>query len=279
MKLRNLIGLAGVGRRENIAAKRWGKRFERGMLLIAIWLPFQWYLELHNLISQKTAHIFSLIVWFAFVLEAVVLTTLVANKRAYLLKNWMNGLIILVGLLMLAGLHPFLSHTTLLLATIRGIQFLILMRLLLPGWDSLIDILSHNRVGTTLVVVCFITVVGGVLVSLVDPHFPTFWDGIWWAWETVSTVGYGDFVPVSLTGRLISIFLMLVGVSMISLLTANFSAYLVKRNAKQTQKEEDELSALLKQVTKQLGDIQQRLNHLENVSSHTPQSQNIDIIK
>lgn len=40
-----------------------------------------------------------------------------------------------------------------------------------------------------------------------------YWDAIWWALCTVSTVGYGDIVPVTVPGRIVGIFLIIVGVS------------------------------------------------------------------
>ncbi|WP_310618470.1 potassium channel family protein [Flexibacterium corallicola] len=50
-------------------------------------------------------------------------------------------------------------------------------------------------------------------------------DALWWAFVMVTTVGYGDFYPVSLIDRLISIFLMITGVG----LFAMFTAEVVKR--------------------------------------------------
>jgi voltage-gated potassium channel len=52
----------------------------------------------------------------------------------------------------------------------------------------------------------------GVVERIVDPEtFPTVWLGMWWAIETVTTVGYGDVVPSQTEGKLIASFLMLGG--------------------------------------------------------------------
>jgi voltage-gated potassium channel len=61
-------------------------------------------------------------------------------------------------------------------------------------------------------------------------NFP---DSIWWAWETVFTVGYGDHFPISTEGRFIAVVLMLGGVAMISVVTANLASYFLsqQRNA------------------------------------------------
>ena len=59
----------------------------------------------------------------------------------------------------------------------------------------------------------FVTVVAGVLIHLTDPkNFPSIGDGLWWAIQTVTTVGYGDLVPTSATGRLVASLVMVLGI-------------------------------------------------------------------
>ncbi|EDL64322.1 YugO [Bacillus sp. SG-1] len=52
----------------------------------------------------------------------------------------------------------------------------------------------------------------GILIHLIEPGtFPTVFDGIWWAIITTSTVGYGDYVPLTTTGRIVAMLLILLG--------------------------------------------------------------------
>jgi voltage-gated potassium channel len=52
----------------------------------------------------------------------------------------------------------------------------------------------------------------GILIHLIEPeNFPTVFDGIWWAIITTSTVGYGDYVPLTATGRIVAMLLILLG--------------------------------------------------------------------
>ena len=55
----------------------------------------------------------------------------------------------------------------------------------------------------------------------------SFGDAVWWAWATVTTVGYGDRFPVTLEGRLIAFALMLVGISLVGVVTASVAAWLI----------------------------------------------------
>lgn len=54
-----------------------------------------------------------------------------------------------------------------------------------------------------------------------------FGDAIWWAMTTVSTVGYGDTYPVTATGRIVAIALMLIGISILGLVTATVTTWFV----------------------------------------------------
>ena len=57
----------------------------------------------------------------------------------------------------------------------------------------------------------------GTIIHFIEPDtFPSLFDGIWWAIITTSTVGYGDFVPLTLEGRLLGIVLILVGAGFLS---------------------------------------------------------------
>jgi voltage-gated potassium channel len=57
----------------------------------------------------------------------------------------------------------------------------------------------------------------------------TFGDAVWWSFETITTVGYGDFVPVTWTGRIYATLVMLVGISVLGIVSASMAASLVKR--------------------------------------------------
>ncbi len=57
----------------------------------------------------------------------------------------------------------------------------------------------------------------------------TFGDAVWWSFETITTVGYGDFVPVTISGRVYATLIMLVGISVLGIVSAGMAASLVKR--------------------------------------------------
>jgi voltage-gated potassium channel len=56
----------------------------------------------------------------------------------------------------------------------------------------------------------------------------TLGDAFWWAIVTATTVGYGDEYPTTPGGRAIGVFLMLTGITVFGVITANLAAFLIE---------------------------------------------------
>jgi voltage-gated potassium channel len=65
-------------------------------------------------------------------------------------------------------------------------------------------------------------------------------DALWWSMTTVTTVGYGDAFPTTLTGRLTAVALMLTGIALLGVLTAAVAAWFVDRLRAEEAEEVDE---------------------------------------
>jgi voltage-gated potassium channel len=70
-----------------------------------------------------------------------------------------------------------------------------------------------------------------------DPH--GFWDSLWWAMVTVTTVGYGDIVPKTVPGRLVGFGVMISGLFLLSIMTASIASVFVTRRIKEGKGLED----------------------------------------
>lgn len=86
-------------------------------------------------------------------------------------------------------------------------------------------------------------------------HIRTLPDALWWAATTVSTVGYGDTFPVTGTGRLVAVALMLVGISLVSVITATVAAWFLAQTHRATEDHEAELIARLYRLETALTEI------------------------
>lgn len=86
-------------------------------------------------------------------------------------------------------------------------------------------------------------------------HMTTLADSLWWAATTVTTVGYGDTFPVTGTGRLVAVALMLVGISLVGLVTATVAAWFVAQTRDAAEAEDAALAARLARLEATLDEI------------------------
>ena len=84
--------------------------------------------------------------------------------------------------------------------------------------------------------------VGAIVMRLVDQHnFPSLGLAVWWALQTVTTVGYGDVVPTTDAGKVVGGIEMVLGVSFFSFLTAVVTSTVIQRG--DIERHEAELAA------------------------------------
>jgi len=78
--------------------------------------------------------------------------------------------------------------------------------------------------------------VGAIVMRIVDPdNFPSLGLAVWWALQTVTTVGYGDVVPTTPVGRVIGGIEMVLGVSFIAFTTAGVTSTVIQRSSARAQ--------------------------------------------
>ena len=227
------------------------------MLFVALWIPIQWYLEETRALDPLLARIADWMVWLAFVVETVLLSSLVKNRRAYLYGNWINLVIIIGGL-------PLFWQFSPLVGLLRSFRLVLVIVILVRLSKSTRMLLSRHQLGNTLAVAFITMMLSGIIVSRIDPSVGSVWDGMWWAWVTMSTVGYGDVVPHSAAGRLFGALLILFGMVLISLLTANFAAFFIGSDVEKVGREEKEADRMLKDISARLERIEQRLEEQQS---------------
>ena len=94
-----------------------------------------------------------------------------------------------------------------------------------------------------------VTVVAGLVVTLVEHDtYPSIGTGLWWAAQTVTTVGYGDNVPMSLGGRLIAVLVMLLGIGFLTVVTAAITSTFVAHARRVDQTPSDVEAAMVEQL-------------------------------
>ena len=110
-----------------------------------------------------------------------------------------------------------------------------------------------------------VTLAAGLVGWLTDRKaFPRLGDAMWWALQSVTTVGYGDVVPSSGTGRLIGAFVMISGIAFLTVITAAVTAAFIEaaRRRRPLGPEPEQLPELMREVSARLGAIEDRLDEL-----------------
>ena len=262
-KFSRIIGLAGVDASENNRAQYTAKLLEWPMMGIALWILIEWYLGAKGLSSHALSIFTNWLVFLGFSFEVALLTSLVNDKILYLRTNWMNLLIIILGI-------PIILEGGEMAATLRSMRVLIAVQVFVNASSTFRELLARNHLGTTLGVSLIIMTIAGMLVAGIDPGIESVWEGLWWAWVTITTVGYGDVVPVTGEGRLIGAILILIGVGLFAMLTASISVLFISRSdeemeenlEQQMRKNETKAMAQLSRIEKKMEKLEQQLGQL-----------------
>ena len=117
-------------------------------------------------------------------------------------------------------------------------------------------------VTATLVVV----VGGGALFRVLDHReYHTIWTGMWFALQTVTTVGYGDVTPKNASGKIVAALIMLEGVAFLAIVTAAITSTFVARAARERLATGEEAEADdVSRIDARFDDLAEQLNRLES---------------
>ena len=128
----------------------------------------------------------------------------------------------------------------------------------------------RNAAGVIVVATAFVTVGAGALISLIDSaEYPNVGVGLWWAIQTVTTVGYGDVTPTHFGGRLVGALVMLEGTAFIAIVTAVITSTFVEQARRQHQSQTEEptnsdMAAMLAELTDKMDHLEASIRELRD---------------
>lgn len=154
------------------------------------------------------------IVWGIFATELLVKIFVSPKPLQYMMQNWPDVLIVAM---------PFL----------RPLRFLRILLVLPKAWRQTKSVLRQKTFSFIGLTSLSTVLLSAAFVYLVEKGTPSpinsYADALWWAMSTITTVGYGGYVPRSQGfGRGVAVFLMLTGITLFGLLTASVASFFVE---------------------------------------------------
>jgi voltage-gated potassium channel len=185
-------------------------------LALAFLVAFSWPAFVVEIDSrtQNILDLVQLISWIAFAMDLMIGFVLAEKKIKFLIHHPLEVITVLLPFLRPLRLLRVISFGSLVIQKVAvGRQFAITLKVFLAS--------------------ILLAYIGAVQITITErgvegSNIKSFGDGLWWAITTVTTVGYGDRFPTTSTGRVLAVCLMLVGISLMGVITASVAAWFVK---------------------------------------------------
>ena len=176
------------------------------------------------------------VIWAAFAVDLAIKIAVAPDRWTYVKRHWLDVLVVVV---------PF----------IRPLRILRIILFAMEGVQGVrrlvrIDYLFVYATGFILIIATIVTTVEQGSGSPLE----TFPNALWWSVVTATTVGYGDMVPITATGRVAGVVLMVGGIGLFGAVTANLASLLVR---------DDSRDAALESLTRQVEALQGEVARLQ----------------
>jgi len=254
------IGLAGIDPSDNARARWWEQRLHWAMVGVALLAVPAYLLDTSNEFPRfhAVAVVLDAVIFFAFVLESAWMMHVSDRPGRYLAENWLNVAI-------LAGTAAsMLGASTEWIALVRLARVTIVGLMMLRAFGQFRELFTRRGAPKLVGVTVFMLAISGALLYWLEPTVTTFWDGMWLAFATATTIGYGDYVATTAGARLVAVFVSLIGFAIVAVFTANVVAYFVGRDAPDAHRE------LHDDIVRLRADIAQLLRDSERERSQSP---------
>ena len=172
--------------------------------------------------TQTLLNIVQWVSWVAFATDLIYGLINAKSKKQYLKKHPLEVAAVLLPFLRPLRLMRVISFGGLAIQKVAiGRQFAITIKVFLAS--------------------IFVAYISAVQMTITEravegSNIKNFGDGIWWAITTVTTVGYGDRYPTTTEGRFLAVALMIMGISLMGVITASVAAWFVKMGQEDAKK-------------------------------------------
>jgi voltage-gated potassium channel len=239
--------------------RRWERRFDWIILVAAaLVIPVVVIEQADTNDRLRTvAGIANWAIWLVFLAEVIFMLSIVPNRRRWLLDNPLDVAIVVLT-------PPFLPASLQALRVFRLLRLLRLLRVL----QAARRLFSPQGLQWALIIGLLTLFLGGAGFAAVEQgpneNVDNTWDGIWWAVCTMTTVGYGDIGPVTDSGRVLAVVVMVVGIGVLTMLIGAAAERFVAQDVEQAQETlASEVGEAESDLLREIEEISERLQRLE----------------
>lgn len=213
---------------------RWEQRTQRPLLALAVAFAVAYAVPIVDpsagTVQTRACTVTEWVVWGAFAMDYLVRLAMAPQRKKFIRTNWPAlcavvlpalqplRLLRMVSTLLLVGRRARMASQIRLTTYVAGAVVGLLM------FGSL-AVLSAER-------------------DAPDGNIKTLGDAVWWSFTTMTTVGYGDHAPTTGLGRMVAVGLMLSGIALIGVVTANIAAWFIARFDKDDVEEQRQTAAI-----------------------------------
>ncbi|MFE2535905.1 potassium channel family protein [Streptomyces sp. NPDC059371] len=219
---------------EESAQARWELRTQRPLLVLAVAFALAYAVPIVDSDAGRTVTstctAVEWVVWGAFAADYLVRLALAPQRRAFVRGHWMDLCAVILPILQPLRLLRLVSTLTL---VGRRARMASQIRLTTYVGGAVVGLLMF----------------GSLAVLSVERDSPngnikTLGDAVWWSFTTMTTVGYGDHAPTTGMGRVLAVGLMLSGIALLGVVTANIAAWFISRFEKDDVEERRQTAAI-----------------------------------
>jgi voltage-gated potassium channel len=239
------IGMGGVPPHDSPLAYLWERRLHWVMIAVALLsIPAFLFETATNFTAFRQLGLtLDAFILAAFSFELLWMLWVTHQRSQYLMRNWLDLLIIIAAAASLTGWEGEWIPLARLLRVTMVLLFLV--RIL----GSLRNLFSPTAIPYVLGLGVVTMAIAGAGFYWLEPTVETYGDGLWLAFVSAATVGYGDIVPTTPVARIFAALMVLVGYAILSMVTASIAAFFIGEDEKILRREtHHDIKALREEV-------------------------------
>ncbi|HML04635.1 MAG TPA: ion channel [Methanobacterium sp.] len=191
------------------------------------------------------------------------------DKGTYIKHNWIDLVAIIpinyILLLLLGGISPIMFIVVKVVALVKIYALYKFSRKIS---DEVLEFAEKTKLFYGLAIYLSVIIIGSAAVFYIErgvnPNLQTLGDGFWYMIQTITTVGYGDVVPITNAGRIIGLIAMFTAIAFSSLLTATTTSALIEKFRKERQVVKEQNKETIGSLFHKLDDMENKINEIQS---------------